>query len=396
MSNYSHRVEQLPASNGDWVVASNWSAGIVQGPNDDAVLGITGFTISDNYTVSLTTTISVNSLTISNTGAELLIATPGTANISAGVTNAGDIELQNAAGMTVGGDFNNTATTNVDTNNGAGGSMLAIAGTLTNSNRLNLGNSSLTAPAIITAANLANTGTVSLTGNSTAGATEQAELVIAAAAPTTESGTLSLSGQSLLQFSSGSIGSIAQGGDIYLGAASAYLADFGATTSSSALVGLTSNAGTLELEYGAGVALSGGLTNTGTITVDASTYYGLNPSGTSTLTLAGPLTNSGRLNVGNGSLTSTSQVNAASLDNTGTVNLSGNTTAGSTAQAVLDVGTAAPSSWTGTLSTSGAALLEYASGLITDVALAHRSIWQAAIAISRMPVPPRPTRRSPG
>ncbi len=356
------------AANGSWTDPGNWSTGAPPGPDDDAVLGITGFTISDNYTVSITTTISVNSLTISNAGAELFVATPGMASIAAAVTNDGDIELQNAVAVTVGGDFSNAATTRVDTNAGASGSTLAIVGTLTNSSQFDLGNSSLTAASIVTAASLANTGTVVLEGNSAGGTAGEGELVIAAAAPATESGSLSLSGQSLLQFSGGSIGSIAQGGDIYLGAAFAYLADAGATTSNSALSGLTSNAGTLELEYGATVALAGGLTNTGTIILDNATNYGLSPSGGSTLTLAGTLTNSGRISVGNGGLTGTALVSVGALANTGTISLNGNGTAGNPGQAVLDVATTAPSSWTGTLDLYGAALLEYSSGSITDVA----------------------------
>src|SRR5271165_3113126 len=81
-------------SGGDWNTPTDWSTGIVPGICDDAVLGITGFAITEFYTVSVTASISVDSITITDVDAMLSVATPGVEAVAADLTNAGDVELQ--------------------------------------------------------------------------------------------------------------------------------------------------------------------------------------------------------------------------------------------------------------------------------------------------------------
>jgi len=50
------------ASGGSWTVAANWSTDTVPGSGDDAFIAIAG-----SYTVSLTATITVASLSVSDT-----------------------------------------------------------------------------------------------------------------------------------------------------------------------------------------------------------------------------------------------------------------------------------------------------------------------------------------
>src|SRR5271163_4021807 len=121
-------------ASGNWNVAADWSTGTVPGEGDDAVLGVTGFAIVENYTVSVTTSIDVDSITISDTGAVLSIANPGAVSVATNVSNAGTVY--------------------VDTS-GSGGSTLTIGGTLTNSNLVQIGDSNVAST--VTAQGLDNT-----------------------------------------------------------------------------------------------------------------------------------------------------------------------------------------------------------------------------------------------
>ena len=57
------------AISGSWTLGSNWDLGAVPGSNDDVIIGVAGA-----YTVTLTASISVNSITISDAQATLSIA----------------------------------------------------------------------------------------------------------------------------------------------------------------------------------------------------------------------------------------------------------------------------------------------------------------------------------
>ncbi len=76
-----------------------------------------------------------------------------------------------------------------------------------------------------------------------------------------ETGTVFLENDALLEFKTGSITTI--NGELWLDGAKRDVADAGATTSNSALTGLTSVAGIFYLENGAKVTTTGNLSVTG-------------------------------------------------------------------------------------------------------------------------------------
>src|SRR5271168_4890965 len=163
---------------GDWNTPTAWSTGAVPGIGDDAVLGITGFAIIQYYTVSVTASISVDSITITDTGAVLSVATQGVDAAAADLTNAGDVELQYGATIGVSSDLTNTGVFDVDTqtdynDDPSGGSSLSIAGTLTNSDALNIGNGLLAGPTTLSLEELDNEsgGVINVTGGGSNGVT---------------------------------------------------------------------------------------------------------------------------------------------------------------------------------------------------------------------------------
>ena len=237
-----------------------------------------------------------------------------------------------------------------------GGSALTIGGALTNSGQVNIGNSDIFAPTTVTAAGLANTGAINLSGSPTV----RASLDSTAAAPATWTGTANLSGDALLEFHSGGITAIASGADLSLNGADALVALSTALTTNSALTGLATNAGTLNLAdspFTTTVALN----NTGTLEVDYS-YYAAGGGG-SAVSIGGTLTNSGFVEIGNTAITKATTATAKGLANTGTIDLTG----GAAIRATLDSTAAAPATWTGSAFLSGDAVLEFASGGITAI-----------------------------
>jgi fibronectin-binding autotransporter adhesin len=248
----------------------------------------------------LTSAITVGNVTVSSPGAWGLTGTSAAATLTGNLTNSGTVSVDAST-------------------SGGGGSSLTIGGTLTNSGAgasLDIGNAGLTASSVVTATGLSNSGTISLVGN---GAAQAGLNITGATAPATWTGTANLSGNALLQFAGTSqIGAIGSGAAISINGPQAFVAAAGInTTSNSALSGLSSNAGTLDLVNGASVTTVGvGLTNTGAVSVDGGFDAG---GGGSTLTLGGALTNSAGAGVaiGNGGLTASSTVQATSLSNSG-------------------------------------------------------------------------------
>ena len=163
----------------------------------------------------------------------------------------------------------------LDPFSGDGGSRLSIEGTLTNNGTVQIGSSdgSLSAPSTIDARNLTNYGTIDLYGTSTATAT----LDVRSAAGFNTGGVLfgdvSLSGDALMEFESGQITSIALASTLTLIGSHAFLADASNTSSNSALKGLNSLVGRLNLENGATVTTSGALNaySDSAISIDGST-----------------------------------------------------------------------------------------------------------------------------
>ena len=250
---------------------------------------------------------------------------------------------------------------------------MTVTGTLTNAGRINIGGSNLSASTTVTAGALQNTGSLYVFGSYTTGSTNQAALDILSAAPTNWTGFLDMGGDALVEFSQGSIQSIAAGGEIRINTTTSFFANASATTQNSALAGLTSNAGDFELQDAASASLSGALDNTGTISLDNDTNYGLDANGGSTLAIAGALANAGRINIGNAILGSSVLVTAASLDNTGgQIYIVGDNAKGT--EATLDIAGAAPTTLTGFVdlggrdSHGGNSLLEFGSGKITAIA----------------------------
>ena len=178
-------------------------------------------------------------------------------------------------------------------------------------------------------------------------------------APSVLTGNFYMSGHALLEFQTGSIGSIANNGGLTLTGANAFVADAGNTTSNSALSGLASNDGTMALENGATVQITGDFVNNQYLNVDANTYT----SGGSSLNVGGTLTNTYYLYIGNNYQPGAgTTVSAAGLDNTGTITL--NRYDGTvTNQATLDItAQAAPSILTGDLNLHGHALVKFGGG----------------------------------
>ena len=204
-----------------------------------------------------------------------------------------------------------------------GGSSVTVAGTLTDTGNVTVGpnNGLLTAATTLTVGGLAGAGAVNINGgNGTA--PQLATVNVLAAAPASFTNNAMLIGDALLAFTGGQIGTIAANASISLSGNTARVADVGSTTTNSALTGLTEVDGTLRLVFGSAVAVSGGLTLTGTLNLDNDPNRG---EGGSSLTLGGALTNSGTVNLGaNGyTLPAPTTLSVAALTNTGAINLFG-------------------------------------------------------------------------
>jgi len=208
-------------------------------------------------------------------------ALTGLASIGAGAI----FGLHNKAAVSTAGSLANDGTIRLDFVRGDGGSSLTLAGALTNSHDLIIGNTKLSASDKVAAASLDNTGKIQLTGSGA----NQALLDVTGSAGFGAAGVLSgnveLSGDSAIEFASGQITSLA--GSLTLFGNDAFLEDSTALGSNSALTGLASiGAGaTLNLESGAAVSTTGALVNDGTVDLNAN-YY----DGGSSLTLAGDRT----------------------------------------------------------------------------------------------------------
>ena len=292
----------------------------------------------------------------------------GLASIGAGALFA----LHDGAAVSTTGALANDGNVVLDPNAGDGGSSLTLAGALTNSFYLSIGNATLSASDKVAAASLDNTGKIVLNGSSA----NQALLDVTGSAGFGTAGVLSgnveLAGDSAIEFASGEITSLEANAQLHLNGNDAFIEDSTALGSNSALTGLASiGAGaTFDLENEASVSTTGSLANDGTINLDA------NPGdGGSSLTVAGALTNSGSLNIGVSSLygsaplSASDEVTAASLDNTGSIYLR----ASGASQALLDVtaGSAefgAAGVLSGSVTLENDSAIEFARGQISTIA----------------------------
>lgn len=292
---------------------------------------------------------------------------PGSNSALAGLaSNAGEVQLENKVAVSTTGPLANSGAVYLDYNGGDGGSSLKVAGALSNTGTLSLGNTSLSSTDSITASSLVNSGTINLTG----AASIQALLDVTAGPagfgvlPATLSGYVTLVGDSAVEFASGQIARIAAGSQLQLNGNKAFIEDSATLGSNSALKGLNDVAGNLEMYGDVSVTTTGGLLDTGGIYLD---YNG--GTGGSTLSLGGAISNSGTLWIGNTSLSASSKVTTTALDNTNTIELYG---AGSN-KALLDVtggsaGFGVGGVLTGYVSLTGNAAIEFVSGNIGTIA----------------------------
>ena len=318
----------------------------------------------------ISTIASGGNINLYGSRAVVAVNNPGTAGDSAltGLAAiAGELQLQNGASLTTSVGLNNSNYLLVN-NGGGGGSSLTIGGTLTNSGDVQAGNNSLATT--ISAQGLINTGQLNIEGGTTA----QALVTIAAAAPTSWTGTANISGEGVLDFGgSNGISTIASGGaiDLYGSQAVIALSALGAT-SDTALTGLAVISGQLQLQNGASLTTTGGLTNSNYLLVNNG------GGGGAGLTVTGTLTNSGDVQVGDNALTTT--VSAQGLANTGQLNIDG----GTTLQTLLTIAATAPTSWTGTVNISGDGALDFggSNGIATIASGANINLYGPAAAIA--------------
>jgi hypothetical protein len=168
------------AVSSDWADPDNWSPAGVPTVNSDVVIA---------------------------TGAPVASASIGTVN---SITDSSDLSFESAGTNTVTTFLDNSGGLRVDRKGGAGGTILNIAGALTNSGSLRVGNATLSAPDEVMAASLDNKGGgIRLLGSSA----NQALLDVAGSAGFGTDGTLTgfvaLNVNSAIEFASGEIISLA-------------------------------------------------------------------------------------------------------------------------------------------------------------------------------------------
>ena len=179
------------ADSSDWDDPDNWSPAGIPGENSDVVIA-------------------------SGTPVALATASIGTVN---SITDSSDLRFRSAGTNTVTTVLDNTGHLYVDGKRGAGGTILKIGETLTNSGSLLIGNATLSAPDEVTAASLDNTGSIELTGSSA----NQALLDVTGSAEFGTAGVLSgnvgLAGDSAIEFESGEITSLASNAQLHINGA---------------------------------------------------------------------------------------------------------------------------------------------------------------------------------
>jgi hypothetical protein len=314
-------------SSADWYADSggDWSPPGDPGSGDSVVINS-----GEVELLSGAAAFSVASLTV--TGGTLAIQDPGKTQSVSGavsVSGAGSLELD---GAYIGG---------------AGGSALTIGGNLTNSgtnsNGVDVGNTGISSADTLTVngtGGLTNAGGSGINNGSQinieGSAGVQATLNVANAAAGfgtagTETGTVFLENDALLEFKSGEITAV--DGELYLDGAKSRVADSTGTTTNSALTGLTSIPGWFFLENGASVAPTGNVSVTGNGSLELDGAY-TGGAGGSALTIGGNLSNSGTNNngvdVGNTGISSadTLTVNGTGgLTNSGDITIEGSSEA---------------------------------------------------------------------
>ena len=306
---------------GNWSTDNTaWSDGIPPGSTEDAEI--------QTGTASLTSGTTIADLQV-DAPAVLDLTAGGALSATGSAAVAGDFLLSSGGSASINGGLSITGNGEVwvdsPFNNGGGGSNLAIGGTLANSssngNALYIGATNIGTGDTVTAAGLVNTGAIQIVGNGTI----QSTLDITSGAANfgtlgVETGSVSLTGDALLEFASGQIGTIV--GALDLDGANARVADAGTLATNSALTGLGMITGSFQLAGGASVTTTGSLsiTGNGEVWVDSPFFNG---GGGSSLTVGGTLTNSSSngnaLYIGATNISTGDTVTATGLVNTDAV-----------------------------------------------------------------------------
>ena len=334
-----------------WNGSGNWSSNL-----GDWSLGAAPTAANDVL-------IQTGTVTLNTNGVAGTIVIGGALSPTLFIAGAGSLT---AANLTNYGNFS------VATNFGDGGSAVNISsGTFANYGAATFGNSGLSVSVAVTVGHYGSygaNGALSLVGNATLGTTNQMTLNVLSAAPTVLTGKTYLQGDSLLEFASGGVTTISSGAGLQIDGQQARVS-IGAGTTNSALTGLATNLGTLDLHGnwgsspgGASVSTTTNLFNGGLLHLDAN--FG---DGASQMTIGGTLTNVDDLVLGNTGLSANSTLTVNNLVNQGSINLWGNGTLGTTNQATLNVLAAAPSTWTGKIYIHGDSDVIFSSGGVNSI-----------------------------
>ncbi len=205
-----------------------------------------------------------------------------------------------------------------------GGGDLTVKGTFTNTGDLVIGNSGLTGAATVNVGTLNNTGGIRITAGA---ASSVAELELKTAPSTWRGGIELVGGTSgiagtaqVVMENNGQIKTIAAKSGFILNGVQAFVADANKMSSNSALAGLATIDGNLDLEQGAEVPVDSNLTNSGQAAAKGGIAIDLtDESASSSLTVAKALTNKGDIGLGNagaGAVDDEVALTVGSLDNT--------------------------------------------------------------------------------
>ena len=299
-----------------------------------------------------------------NSALAKLTSNAGTLNLNSNTPNgAGDLSI------TTTGSFINTGNVVIDSYGGYGGTTFNIGGGLVNrGGTMTIGNDVLTANTTVTATGLSTDDQINLWGNEGLTPSYQATLDITGAAPGTLTGNLFLHGDSLVEFASGGITSIAAGVELQLDGVNSRVS-IGNTKTNSALSTLSTINGTIDMEGdwdtgpgGSDVTTTTSITNVGNLQLDV--YGG---DGASTLAIGGTLTNKGSIEIGQSGLSADSTITATGFVNDGVIDLQGNTASQTTFRSTLESTGVAVAALNGTVYVRGDADLAFASGSITSI-----------------------------
>jgi hypothetical protein len=347
-------------------IAGFGTTGVLTGSVFIDGFGVIAFTGGEIGTIA-----SGASLELRSSGELADINNLGSNSALAGLTvNDGNLAVRYGNAISLTGNLLNAGNFYLqDQDNNTTVSVNSIAGTLTNTGDVYMGNLGLTGGTTLTVGGLVNSGYLSVVGSDASaaqGATVDVNAIAGFGTTGVLTGSVFIDGTGVIAFASGQIGTIATGASLelrYLGE----LADIGNLGSSSALAGLTVNDGNLYVRYGNAISLTGNLLNAGNFYLQDQDNNGV----VSVNSIAGTLTNTGDIYIGNLGLTAPTTLTVGGLVNSGYLSVIGSD-ASLTDGATLDVNAIAGFGTTGVLTGSvyidGTGVIEFASGQIGTIA----------------------------